>query len=142
MSILKKSNKPQSSRAQIQINGVRDGILELPNDQYRLVLESSSINFELMSEEEQDALIDTYQSFLNSLNSPFQIVVRIRELDMDKYLESFRAKLSDNDEEVYRTQAENYIQFISQLVTSNKILTRKFYVVLPSALIKIWSLPS
>ena len=133
MSLLKKSTIPQSSRSQIQINGVRDGVLELPNNQYRLVLESSSINFELMSEEEQDALIDTYQSFLNSLNNPFQIVVRIRELDMDKYLESFRSKLSNDDEAVYATQAENYIQFISQLVTSNKILTRKFYVVLPYA---------
>ena len=60
MSLLKKSTKPQSSRHQIQINGICDGILELPNNEYRLVLESSSINFELMSEEEQDALMDTY----------------------------------------------------------------------------------
>ena len=131
MSILKKSNKPESSRKQIQIDGVRDGVLMLTNNEYRLVLESSSINFELMSEDEQDALIDTYQTFLNSLNTPFQINVRIRELDMDKYLESFRAKLNDKDKKVYRDQAENYIEFVSSLVTNNKILTRKFYVILP-----------
>ncbi len=131
MSILKKSNKPESSRKQIQIDGVRDGVLMLTNNEYRLVLESSSINFELMSEDEQDALIDTYQTFLNSLNTPFQINVRIRELDMDKYLEGFRAKLNDKDKKVYRDQAENYIEFVSSLVTNNKILTRKFYVILP-----------
>ena len=131
MSILKKSNKPQSSRRQIQIEGVRDGILMLPDNEYRLALESSSINFELMSEDEQDALIDTYQTFLNSLNTPFQITVRIRELDMDKYLEGFRARLNDKDEKIYKDQAENYIEFVSGLVTNNKILTRKFYVILP-----------
>ena len=131
MSLFKKSTKPASSRQQIQIDGVRDGILELPNQEHRLILESSSINFELMSEQEQDALIDTYQSFLNSLNTPLQILVRIRELDMDKYLNGFKSKLKEDDKEIYRAQADSYIEFISKLVASNKILTRKFYIVLP-----------
>lgn len=131
MSILKKSDKRASSRQQIHIDGVRDGILLLPKREYRLVLESSSINFELMSEDEQDALIDTYQNFLNSLNTSFQILVRIRELDMDKYLENFKSKVNEKDDEVYRNQAKNYMDFVSGLVTNNKILTRKFYIVLP-----------
>lgn len=84
-----------------------------------------------MSEDEQDALIDTYQNFLNSLNTNFQIVIRIRELDMDKYLQGFRNKINTHDEQIYRKQAENYIDFVGKLVTNNKILTRRFYVVLP-----------
>lgn len=131
MSILKKSNKPASSRQQIRIDGVREGILILPNKEYRMVLSTSSINFELMSEDEQDALIDTYQNFLNSLNTSFQIVVRIRELELDKYLNSFRKRINDKDEKIYKEQAENYIDFVGKLVTNNKILTRKFYVILP-----------
>ena len=131
MSILKKSNKKQSSRQQIQIDGVRDGILMLPRREYRLILESSSINFELMSEDEQDALIDAYQNFLNSLNSNFQIVVKIRELDMDKYLETFKARMNNKDDLIYLEQAQNYMEFVSGLVSNNKILTRKFYIVLP-----------
>lgn len=63
MFILQKSNKKVSSRKQIDIEGVRDGILILPDGHYRTVLNASSINFELKSEAEQDALIDTYQSF-------------------------------------------------------------------------------
>lgn len=131
MSILKKSNKPVSSRQQIRIEGVRDGILILPNKEYRLVLQTSSINFELMSEDEQDALIDTYQNFLNSLNTSFQIVVRIRELELDKYLNGFRKRINSKDTSIYKKQVENYIEFVGKLVTNNKILTRRFYVVLP-----------
>lgn len=131
MSILKKSNSKVSSRQQIKIDGVRNGILLLPKKQHRLVLESSSINFELMSEDEQDALIDTYQNFLNSLNTGFQIFVRIREMDMDKYLENFKSRMNEKDEKVYKTQADNYMEFISGLVSNNKILTRKFYIILP-----------
>ncbi len=54
MFALQKSKTRSNSRAQIAIKGVRDGILILPNNQYRAVLEVSSLNFELKSEEEQD----------------------------------------------------------------------------------------
>ena len=131
MSILKKSGKPVSSRSQIQIDGVKDGILHLPKGKYRLVLETSSINFELMSEEEQDAIVDTYQTFLNSLNIEFQILVRIRELDMDKYLSSFESRTEKEADKIYRKQSKSYIQFVNKLVTNNKILTRKFYIIVP-----------
>ena len=131
MSIFRKSNSKASSRRQINIRGVRDGILELPNDQYRTVLELSSINFELKSEAEQDALIETYQSFLNSLSTPLQIVVRVREMDMDKYLDEFRKKRSGEKSEVYKNQITNYTEFVSKLITKNKILSRHFYVVIP-----------
>lgn len=130
MSLLKKSNKQVSSRAQIAIEGVRDGILLLPRNKYAHILQVSSINFELMSEEEQDALIDTYQSFLNSLNINFQILVRVREMDMDRYLESFRSKTANEKQSIYKDQANNYISFVNDLVKSNKILSRTFYIVI------------
>ncbi len=131
VSILKKSNNPVSSRQQIRIDGVREGILILPDNEYRLALQTSSINFELMSEDEQDALIDTYQNFLNSLHTNFQIVVRIRELDLDKYLKGFRKRIVEQNVDSYKQQAEDYVEFVNKLVVNNKILTRKFYVILP-----------
>lgn len=131
MSILQKSNRKTSSRRQIDIEGVWDGILMLPGKQYRIALKVSSVNFELKSEDEQDALIETYQSFLNSLSYPMQILVRIRELDLDKYLEEFRESVADEKEEVYKTQVQNYSEFVESLVVTNKILARNFYVVIP-----------
>ena len=131
MSILQKSNNKTSSRPQINIKGVRDGILMLPGNRYRAVLEASSVNFELKSEDEQDTLIDTYESFLDSLPCPLQILVRIRELDMDKYLADIHGLLEGEQEDIYRTQIENYSEFVQSLVVDNKILSRHFYVVLP-----------
>ena len=131
MFTLSKSTKRGSSRKQIQIKGVRDGILLLPKGEYRLGLELSSVNFELMSEDEQDAMIDTYQNFLNSLSTPFQILVRIREMDMDRYLESFRTRVEDEQVAIYKKQNEAYMAFVKKLVATNKIMTRRFYVMLP-----------
>lgn len=131
MFALQKSKSKTSARQQIAIKGVRDGILILPNNEYRAILQVSSLNFELRSEEEQDAIIDIYESFLNSVGSSLQILVRTREVDMDKYLDDLGERLDDEKEEVYRTQLQNYDEFIRSLITTNKILTRHFYIIVP-----------
>lgn len=128
---LRKSKKKTSSRNQIAIKGVRDGILMLPNNEYRAILHVSSLNFELRSEDEQDAIIETYESFLNSVGTSLQILVRTREIDMNKYLEDLAERLDGETVPIYRTQLENYDEFIRSLITDNKILTRHFYIVLP-----------
>ena len=133
MYTLLKSKNKTSSRGQIAIKGVRDGILILPGNQYRAVLQVSSLNFELKSEDEQDAIIDTYEGFLNSVGSSLQVLIRTREIDMDRYLEDLTARLDDEPEQIYRSQLVSYNEFIRSLITTNKILTRHFYVIVPYA---------
>lgn len=131
MWLLSKSNKRVSSRRQIKIKEVKDNILILPNNQYRMVVETSSINFELKSDEEQDVLLENYQNFLNSLPNPLQIVIRVREVDVDRYLEEISKSKHSEKEPVYKTQINNYCTFIKSVVSGNKILSRRFYVVIP-----------
>lgn len=132
MSPLRRSSaKPGSARSQIQIKEVRDGILILPGYKYRAVLETSSVNFELQSEAEQDALIDSFQQFLNSLTKPIQILIRVRELDIDRYIDELEDSHADEKEPIYRDQLKNYGEFIRKLVSGNKILSRRFYLVIP-----------
>lgn len=129
MSLFQKSNIRMSSRPQIAIKGVDEGILILPNRKYRIILEASSINFELKSEDEQDALIETYQAFLNALSFPLQILIRVREMDMDTYLSAFRQRVELETEEIYKQQALNYAEFVQGLITTNKILYKQFIFV-------------
>ncbi len=121
-----------SARSQIGISEVKDGLLVLPGNHYRCVLATSSLNFELQSEAEQDVIIEAFQSFLNSLTASVQILIRVRELDLDRYLEDFREKCKSETEEIYKTQLNNYSDFISKLVSGNKILSRRFYLIIPN----------
>jgi hypothetical protein len=131
MFVLPKSKSKASARQQIDILGVKEDILMLAGHRFRMVLQVSSVNFELKSEAEQDALIDTYESFLNSVGSSLQILIRTREIDMDRYLAELDESLSGEAEAIYKTQLANYDQFIRSLITNNKILTRHFYVIVP-----------
>ena len=131
MSVLRKSTKKASARQQIDIREVRNGILVLANNRYRAILQVSPVNFELRSEDEQDAIIDTYESFLNSVGVPLQVLIRIREIDMDAYLAELSEQLDGEPVPIYKKQLKNYDDFIRSLITANKILTRYFYVIVP-----------
>jgi hypothetical protein len=126
-----KREKYGSARTQVAIKEVRDGILILLNNRYRAVLTTSSVNFELQSDEEQDVIVDTFQTFLNSLNSPIQILIRVRELDLDRYIEDIQQKCSNEKEKIYLKQNQSYCEFVKKLVAGNKILSRRFFLVIP-----------
>ena len=130
MSIFSKSKK-SSSRQQIQIKEVLDNILVLPNNEYRQILETSSVNFELKSEEEQDVIIDSFQNFLNSLPCEIQILVLVREVDIDRYVEDIGKTKDKETIPAYKKQIEGYCSFVKKLVSGNKILSRRFYIVIP-----------
>lgn len=125
-----KLNRKASARSQISIKEVKEGVLILPGNKYRLVLETSAVNFELKSEEEQDQIIDAFQNFLNSLPCAVQILIRTREIDIDGYIEEFMTHNNHEKEQVYKDQLKEYAQFIKKLVSGNKILTRKFYMII------------
>lgn len=131
MSVLRKSNKKISSRHQIDIREIKDGVLVLPRHRYRAVLHVSPVNFELRSEDEQDAIIETYESFLNSVGVPLQVLIRIREMDMDAYLDDLDDRLQNEKVAIYKKQLANYEEFIRELIKTNRILSRQFYVVVP-----------
>lgn len=130
MSILSKS-KRSSSRSQIQIKEVIDNVLVLPNNEYRLILETSSVNFELKSEEEQDVIIDSFQNFLNALPCEIQILIRVREVDIDHYVEDISKTKDKETISAYKKQIDGYCSFVKKLVSGNKILSRRFYIVIP-----------
>ncbi|HJP81492.1 MAG TPA: hypothetical protein VJ841_03815 [Candidatus Saccharimonadales bacterium] len=128
---LRKLNKRASSRHQIAIKGVEKNLLILPKDEYRIIIKTSSINFHLMNESEQDALIDTYRAFLNSLPFALQIVHQVRALNLDDYLVYFEKRREEESLLRYKDQISSYMRYVSSLVEIKKVLTRQFYIVIP-----------
>ena len=126
-----KKNGLISTQRYLQFSEVHDDTLVLKNGGLRAVLEVSSMNFNLKSEAEQKAIIHSYQSFLNTLNFPVQIIVRSRKLDIDQYvanLEQRHAKISNS---LLQTQMGDYIGYINRLVEYSDIMEKKFFVVVP-----------
>ncbi|MCA9397763.1 hypothetical protein KC573_02950, partial [candidate division WWE3 bacterium] len=76
-----------STQNHLDIIDIKDDILILKGGRYRIVLEAQAINFDLLSEAEQDAAIYSYANLINSLDFPIQVVIRTRQVDITQYVE-------------------------------------------------------
>lgn len=115
---------------QIKLEAIKEDILVLANNAYRMIVETSSFNFELMSEIEQDNLIENYQGFLNSIGSSFQILIRTRELDLENYFNDLKIAQHTN-QTANLDELIKYQEFVKGLVQVNHILSRNFYIIIP-----------
>lgn len=124
--------KPATSTQQyLDIAEVRDDIVVMKDGTLRAVLLVSSINFALKNEDEQNAIISSYVSFLNSLDFPVQIVIQSRRLNIDDYLGRLVDAEKTQTNELLRAQIADYSQFIKELVELGKIMNKRFFVVVP-----------
>ena len=130
----KKLAKPKpgpSTTRFLDIAEIRDDVVVLKDGTLRAVLLVSSINFALKSEDEQEAIISAYVSFLNALDHPIQIVVQSRKLNIEKYLFELKDREKAQTNELLRAQIVDYQVFIKELVELGEIMSKRFYVVVP-----------
>ena len=127
----RKSGSAQSTQLYLDIAEIKDNVVILKNGGLRAILQTSSINFNLKSEDEQNAIIYGYQSFLNSLDFPIQIVIQSRKLDVDKYLENIKEIGENHKNPLLKEQTTQYCEYIQKLVEYADIMEKKFYVVVP-----------
>lgn len=121
----------------IEIRGVKNGVLILKNGALRQILMVSGLNFDLKSEEEQTAITQGYQAFLNSLSFTVQIFIHSRKLNIDGYIQKLGTIETQEPNPLLRNQLAEYREFIRSFVSGNAIMTKTFFVVVPFDAIQI-----
>lgn len=132
LDFLKKQKATEiSTQAYLDITGIKDSIAILKSGGLRLVINVSATNFDLKSEEEQDMIIAQYQSFLNSLEFPLQILIQSRRIDLSSYLENLKTRMQEEQNELLQIQMNDYIVFLEDLIAQANIMDKKFYITVP-----------
>lgn len=115
----------------LDIAEIRDDMVIMNDGTVRGVLLVSSINFALKSEPEQEAIIQSYVTFLNGLDYPIQIVIQSRRMNIDAYVASLNTQEKTTTNDLLRAQIADYRTFVSELVELGQIMQKRFYVVVP-----------
>ncbi len=113
----------------VPVKEIRNGIVILKDGSYRGVLICSAINFGLKSADEQHAIIEGFQNFLNTLDFSIQILINSRKMDLRPYLSYLEEKAPEQKSELMRIQLREYIEFIRSFAEQTNIMTKSFYVV-------------
>lgn len=126
-----RTSETNSTQAHLRIGEIRDNVLVLKNGSMRAIIKVSSINFNLKSEQEQNAIVSGYQGFLNSLEFPVQILVRSKKLDIDNYIQQVRGLGEKQTNPLLREQTMEYADYVKKLVEYADIMEKAFYIVIP-----------
>lgn len=127
----RKAANPNSTQNTLQIAEIRDGVVIMSDGSFRSVIMAKSINFDLMSVQEQEAVEYAYQGFLNSLYFPVQIFIRSQKVDLQPYLDKLDKIRTEHDNMLLALLMEDYIDYMDQLSEQTNIMDKKFYIVVP-----------
>jgi type IV secretory pathway VirB4 component len=116
----------------LDIEEIKKDMVILKNGGVCAVLQTTAVNFELLSEVEQDALIAAFSMLLNSITFPIQIVIRSKRLDISKYLDKVIRVENKLTDPLLKKQAVSYRKFVQEVIRRNEVLDKRFYVVIPS----------
>lgn len=121
----------------LEIDQIKEGVLVMKNNSLRGVISASSLNFALKSEDEQNAIIYQFQSFLNSLDFSVEIVVQSRRLNITGYLEKLKGLEAKQTVELLKIQTGEYRKFIEELIAGGSIMAKNFFVVVPFTAVEL-----
>lgn len=121
----------------LTIEDIVDDLLVMQDGSAALVLETTAVNFGLLSEEEQDALIYAYAALLNSLSFPLQIVILSKRMDISSYIELITREQENQVDTILKDRLNRYKEFILSIVKENRVLEKRFYLVLPFSCLEL-----
>lgn len=122
---------PTSTQATLLISELRDNVVIMKDGSFRAVIACKSINFDLMSNVEREAVEYSYQNFLNSLNFTTQILIRSQRVDIGPYIEKLSEIRRNNDNMLLGVLMDDYINFIDVLSQEANIMDKSFFIVVP-----------
>ena len=114
-----------------EIEDITHNIVMFVDGSCATVLSVSAVNFGLLSEQEQEAIIYAYAGILNSLSFPIQILVRSKRKDISAYLRLLEEKEKEQKNPKIIKSIHGYRAFVESTVKEKEVLDKKFYIVIP-----------
>ncbi len=141
MDIIKSAIKG-STQEHLEVADIRDDLVLMKDGSVALIIRVSAVNFGLLSEKEQEAIIYAYAGLLNSLNFAIQVVIRSQLKDISAYVGLLEEEEKKQTNPLLHDQITKYKEFVRQTVKENNVLDKKFYIVIPFSSLELGAGPT
>ena len=122
-----------------KINSVQDwlpyveiyenGIIKLKNNSFVKIISVSPINFNLKSNLEKEAILNSYKTFLKTCKFNIQILIQSNKEDLTSHISNIE-NLNKNEKEKLKAIKNNYINYIQEINKKRKSSSKNFYIIL------------
>lgn len=115
----------------LPIADIVDDIVLYKDGGAALVMETSSLNFGLLSEKEQGAVVAAFAALINSLSFSIQIMIRTQRKDISGYINFFDEAVKKIVNPKLLAISQNYRNFITESIKKKTVLGKRFFIIVP-----------
>ena len=106
-----------------------NGIVKLKNGNYIKIIKIIPINYNLKSELEKEAILNSYKIFLKTCNFNLQILIQSNKEDLSKHISSVNNSTKKESKNIKKI-ADDYINFLNELNINKKSATKNFFIII------------
>ena len=108
-----------------------NGIVKLKNNNYIKIIKITPINYNLKSDLEKEAILNSYKIFLKTCNFNLQILIQSNKEDLSKHISSVKNSTKQESKKI-KEVCEEYINYLKNLNNNKKSATKNFFVIINS----------
>ena len=106
-----------------------NGIIKINNFKFVKIMKVNSTNFNLKSELEKEAILNSYKIFLKTCQFNFQILIQSNKEDLSKNISIINNQLKSENNKISEI-SKKYIKYINELNNKNKSSSKNFYLII------------
>ena len=108
---------------------LENGIIQMKNKKYIKIMKVLPINYNLKSQLEKEAILNSYKIFLKTCSFDMQILIQSSKENLEKHISKIKSQEKFEKENIKKI-AENYIQYIKDLNRLKKSSNKNFYIII------------
>lgn len=109
---------------------LENGIIKLKEDRFIKIIQITPINYNLKSDLEKKAILNSYKTFLKTCHFDMQIVIQSNKEDLSSHIQKIKDQIKQEKNKNKILLSENYIQFIQRKNQEQKSSSKNFYIIL------------
>lgn len=106
------------------------GIVKLKDNSYIKIIKIIPINYNLKSELEKEAILNSYKLFLKTCNFDIQIIIQSNKEDLSKHISNITKQQEKEKNENVIELSKKYIEFIQKVNREKKSSSKNFYIII------------
>jgi len=107
-----------------------NGIIKLKNNSYLKIIKIIPINFNLKSELEKEAILNSYKIFLKTCQFDIQILIQSKKENLSKNISKIQKNNLNEKNNKILNYKNKYINFINEINIDKKSSSKNFFIII------------
>ena len=133
---VKKIKQVLSTQSWIPIEEIlKNGIIKTKT-KYIKILKVMPINYNLKSDLEKQAILNSYKIFLKTCNFDIQILIQSSKENLEKNILKIQKNIQKKENKYLKKLSEDYIDYINKINSNKKSSSKNFYIIISKKISK------